>query len=91
MEPQEKIYCCYNNQEEKCNNKKNCLCIITAILLTAFSVVIGIIIGAALATTIMTALSAIIVLAIVLGLLLLLSIILMICNKNKCKKCKTYC
>ena len=90
MEPQEKIYC-YDNREEKCNKKRNCLYIVATILLAAFTLVIGIIIGAALAGTILVALPAIIVLAIVLGLLLLLTIILMLCNRKKEKKCKCCC
>lgn len=85
MEPQDKIYC-YDNKENKCTNKKNCLGIIAAILLSAFTLVIGIIIGAALSTAILAALPAVIVLAVVLGLLLILTLILMFCNKNKKKK-----
>lgn len=90
MEPQEKIYC-YDNREEKCNKKRNCLYIIATILLAAFTLVIGIIIGAILAGTIFVALPAIIVLAIVLGLLLILTLILLVCCRKKEKKCKCCC
>ncbi len=90
MEPQEKIYC-YDNREEKCNKKRNCLYIVATILLVAFTLVIGIIIGAALAGTILVALPAIIVLAIVLGLLLILTLILLVCCRKKEKKCKCCC
>ncbi|MCI8470189.1 MAG: hypothetical protein HFJ35_01620 [Clostridia bacterium] len=90
MEPQETIYC-YDNREEKCAKKRNCLGIVAIILLTAFVFVIGLIIGAALATTILVALPAVIVLAVVLGLLLILTIILMVCNCKKEKKCKCKC
>ena len=44
MEPQEKIYC-YDNRPEKETKKRNCFCVTTIILLTAFAVVIGLIIG----------------------------------------------
>ena len=90
MEPQEKIYC-YDNREEKCNKKKNCLLIVATILLTAFTFVIGLLVGAALSLVILVSLPAIIVLAIVLGLLLLLTIILMLCNRKKERKCKCCC
>ena len=90
MEPQEKIYC-YDNREEKCNKKRNCLYIVATILLAAFTLVIGIIIGAALAGTILVALPSIIVLAIVLGLLLILTLILLVCCRKKEKKCKCCC
>lgn len=90
MEPQETIYC-YDNREEKCTKRKNCLGIIAIILLTAFVFVIGLIIGAALFAVILLSLPAIIVLAIILGLLLLLTIILMFCNCKKEKKCKCKC
>lgn len=82
MEPQEQVYC-YDNKK-KCNQKRNCLCIVTIILLTAFAFVIGLIIGAAVSAAILAALPAVIVLAVILGLLLVLSIILMICKKAKC-------
>ena len=90
MEPQETIYC-YDNRQEKCAKKRNCLGIIAIILLTAFVFVIGLLIGAALAAVILVALPEIIVLAIVLGLLLILTIILMLCNCKKEKKCKCKC
>ena len=82
MEPQEKIYC-YDNREEKCNKKRNCLYIVATIL--------GIIIGIALASRIFVALPSIIVLAIVLGLLLILTLILLVCCRKKEKKCKCCC
>lgn len=91
MEPQEKIYCCYENNEAKCSKNKNCLGIVAIILLTAFTFVIGLLIGAALAKIVLLALPAIIVLAIILGLLLLLTVILMLCNRKKEKKCKCCC
>lgn len=87
MEKEETIYC-YNNKEDKCIRKRNCLGIISVILLTLFSFVIGLLIGAALAGIIFISLPAIIVLAIILGLLLLLTVILIICNKKKERKCK---
>ena len=86
MEPQDTIYC-YDNKENKCTNKKNCLGIIATILLAAFTTVIGIILGASLAGTFLEALAAIIVLAVVLGLFLILTIILLICKKNKKHHC----
>ena len=86
MEPQDQI-CCY---EKKCkckdNKKANCLGIVSVILLTALTFVIGLLIGAALALIILISLPAIIVLAIILALLLILSIILYFCNKKK-KSC----
>ena len=82
MEPQETIYC-YDNREEKCPRKKNCLGIVAVILLVAFTLVLGLLIGAAIAQTILGALAAIIVLAVILGLLLILTIILIICNRKK--------
>ena len=51
MEPQEQVYC-YDNR--KCSKKKNCLCIVTIILLAAFAVVIGLIIGAAISVSVYT-------------------------------------
>lgn len=90
MEPQETIYC-YDNREEKCPRKRNCLGIIAIILLTAFTFVIGLLIGAALALVVLISLPAIIVLAIILGLLLILTIILMLCNRKKDKKHKCKC
>ena len=90
MEPQEKIYC-YDNREEKCNKKRNCLYIVATILLAAFTLVIGIIIGIALASRIFVSLPSIIVLAIVLGLLLILTLILLVCCRKKEKKCKCCC
>lgn len=89
MEPQETIYC-YDNKENKCTNKVNCLGVVAIILLSAFTLVLGLIIGAAVSLPILNALSALIVLAVVLGLLLILTGILLICNrcKNKKKKCK---
>lgn len=94
MEPQEKIYC-YDNREEKCNKKRNCLYIVATILLAAFTlvigIIIGIIIGIALASRIFVALPSIIVLAIVLGLLLILTLILLVCCRKKEKKCKCCC
>ena len=90
MEPQEKIYC-YDNREEKCNKKRNCLYIVATILLATFTLVIGIIIGIALASRIFVALPSIIVLAIVLGLLLILTLILLVCCRKKEKKCKCCC
>lgn len=90
MEPQETIYC-YDNKNDKCPKKKNCLGIITIILLAAFTLVIGLIIGAAISTAILGALAAVIVLAVVLGLLLILSIILLFCNKGKGKKNNKCC
>lgn len=91
MEPQETIYC-YDNREERCPRKRNCLGIVAIILLAAFTLVLGLIIGAAVAAAILAALPAIIVLAVILGLLLILTLILMFCNrkkdrKNKCKCC----
>ena len=90
MEPQDTIYC-YDNKELKGKNKKNCLGIVAAILLAAFTTVIGIIIGASLAGTFLEALAAIIVLAVVLGILLILTLILLFCNKGKDKKNKCKC
>lgn len=90
MEPQETIYC-YDNREEKCQRKRNCLGIVGIILLAAFTFVIGLLIGAALAGAILGALAAVIVLAVVLGLLLVLTVILMICNKKKERKNKCKC
>ena len=87
MDNQDTIYC-YDNKEDKCPKKKNCLGIIFVILLSLFTFVIGLLIGAALALIVLIALPAIIVLAIILGLLLILTIILMICNKKNNKKCK---
>ena len=85
MEPQE-VYC-FNNKEEKCYKIK-CLNVIIAILLTAFSFVIGLIIGASLAGTFLGALAAIIVL----GILLIIAIILKLCNdRKKEKKCHKCC
>lgn len=83
MEPQEQVVYCYDNKK-KCNKKRNCLSIVTIILLVAFTFVIGLLIGAALSLIILISLPAVIVLAIILGLLLVLSIILMICKRNKC-------
>lgn len=92
MEPQEKdYYCCYDNKEDKCDKKKNCLGIVAVILLTALAFVIGLLIGAALALIVLLSLPAIIVLAIILGLLLLITVILMLCNRKKGKKCKCCC
>lgn len=91
MEPQEKVIYCYNNKENKCKEKKNCLGIIAVILLTAFTFTIGLLIGAALALIVLISLPAIIVLAIILGLLLLLTVILMLCNKKKDKKHSCCC
>ena len=89
MEPQE-VYC-FNNKEEKCCKIK-CLNVIIAILLTAFSFVIGLIIGASLAGTFLEALAAISVLAVVLGILLIIAIILKLCNdRKKEKKCHKCC
>lgn len=85
MESQETILC-YDNKQDKCNKRKNCLGIITVILLTVFAFTIGLLIGAALAFVVLIALPAIIVLAIILGLLLMLTTILMICDKKKDKK-----
>ena len=85
MEPQETIYC-YDNREEKCAKKKNCLGIVAIILLTALAFVLGLLIGAALAVVILLSLPAVIVLAVVLGLLLILTIILMFCNRKKREK-----
>lgn len=90
MEPQETIYC-YENKEEKCPKRKNCLGIVAVILLAAFTFVIGLLIGAALALVVLLSLPAIIVLAIILGLLLLITIILMLCNRKKDKKHKCKC
>ena len=91
MEPQETIYC-YDNRENKCEKRKNCLGIVVIILLAAFTLVLGLIIGAAISATILASLAAIIVLAVVLGLLLILALILYFCKgkkekKNKCKCC----
>ena len=77
MEPQG----CYDNK--KTCKKRNCIGIISVILLSAFLSVIGIIVGAVFSATILEALSAIIVLAVILGLLLILSVILMYCKKEK--------
>ena len=88
MEPQETIYC-YNNKEEKCTKRKNCIGIVATILLAAFATVIGLIIGAAISAAVLAALPAVIVLAVILGLLLILTIILMFCcSRKKEKKCK---
>lgn len=81
MEPQEQ-FCCYETKCKK-DNKRNCLGIVTIILLTLFALVIGLLIGAALSTTILGALPAIIILAIVLGILLLLTIIMYFCKRDK--------
>ena len=91
MEPQETIYC-YDNREEKCCKRKNCLGIVAIILLAAFTLVIGLLIGAAISAAILANLAAIIVLAVILGLLFVLAIILIICNgKKKQRKCKCSC
>lgn len=87
MDNQDIIYC-YDNKEDKCPKKKNCLNIVFVILLSLFTFVIGLLIGAALSTVILGALAAIIILAIILAILLILTIILMLCNKKKTKKCK---
>lgn len=81
------VMCCYDNTEDKCPKKKDCLGIIATILLVSFGVVIGLIIGAAISAAVLAALPAVIVLAVVLGLLFILTIILMFCNKRKNKKC----
>ena len=91
MEPEENMYCCYTNKEEKCEKKRNCLGIVAIILLTIFSFVIGLLVGSALALIVLISLPAIIVLAIILGLLLLITVILMPCNRKKEKKCKCCC
>ena len=80
MEPQG----CYDNK--KTCKKRNCLGIISVILLTAFIFVVGLLVGAAISEAILAALSAIIVLAVILGLLFILSAILMFCCKKE-KKC----
>ena len=90
MEPQETVYC-YDNRDEKCNKRKNCLGIVAIILLAAFTFVIGLLIGAAVSGAILGALAAVIVLAVVLGLLLILTIILIACSCKKEKKCKCKC
>lgn len=90
MEPQETVYC-YDNREDRCNRRRNCLGIVAIILLALFTFVLGLIIGAALFGAILDSLPAIIVLAIVLGILLLLTVILMFCNRKKEKKCKCCC
>ena len=51
MEPQDTIYC-YDNKENKCTSKRNCLGIIAAILFGLLSFVIGLLIGAALSLVI---------------------------------------
>lgn len=79
MEPQG----CY---DKKTCKKRNCIGIISVILLTAFIFVVGLIVGASISATILGALSAIIVLAVILGLLLILSIVLTFCCKKE-KKC----
>ena len=72
------------NQETRiCYKKKNCLCTILIILLSAFLFVLGGIIGALVSEFVMMSLAAIVVLAIILGILTLLTIILMICKKEK--------
>ena len=90
MEPQETVYC-YDNRDEKCNKRKNCLGIVAIILLAAFTFVIGLLIGAAVFGAILGALAAVIVLAVILGLLLILTIILMLCNRKKEKNHKCKC
>ena len=80
------IICCYNNTEDKCPKKKNCLGIVATILLVSFAVVIGLIIGAAISAAVLVALPAVIVLAVVLGLLFILTLILILCNKKKDKR-----
>lgn len=85
MEPQETILC-YDNKQDKCTKKKNCLGIVGIILLAIFTLTIGLLIGAALSTVILGALAAIIILAIILALLLILTIILMLCDKKKDRK-----
>ena len=77
MEPQG----CYDNK--KTCKKRNCLGIISVILLTAFIFVVGLLVGAAISEAILAALSAIIVLAVILGLLLILSVVLMCCKIEK--------
>ena len=77
MEPQG----CYDNK--KTCKKRNCLGIITVILLTAFIFVVGLLVGAAISAAILAPLPAVIVLAVILGLLFILSIILMYCKKEK--------
>lgn len=77
MEPQD---CYYEKRPAK---RKNCLCIVAIILLTAFSFVIGLLVGAVTSLLILVSLPAVIVLAVILGLLLLLTVILMICKKEK--------
>lgn len=91
VEPQESIIYCYDNREDKCKSKKNCIGIVATILLVAFAIVIGLIIGAAVSVAILAALPAVIVLAVILGLLFILSLILMFCNRKKDKKCKCCC
>ncbi|MBQ3414016.1 MAG: hypothetical protein IJH39_01420 [Clostridia bacterium] len=80
------IVCCYDNTEDKCPRKKNCLGIVGTILLVSFGVVIGLIIGAAISEAVLAALPAVIVLAVVLGLLFILNLILIICNKKKYRR-----
>lgn len=80
------IMCCYDNTEDKCPKKKNCLGIVATILLVAFGVVIGLIIGAAISAAVLAALPAVIVLAVILGLLFILTLILIFCNKKREKR-----
>ena len=77
MEPQD---CYYDRKPAK---RKNCLCLIASIILTAFGVVIGVIIGANISAAVLAALPAVIVLAVVLGFLLLLTLIYQICKKER--------
>ena len=90
MEPQEKIYC-YDNREEKCNKRRNCLYAVVNVLFTPAMLTEMVGGLAAVAGTILVALPAIIVLAIVLGLLLILTLILLVCCRKKEKKCKCCC
>lgn len=85
MEDRESIFC-YDNTEDKCPIKKNCLGIVETILLTLFSFVVGLIIGAIFTEVIILALPAVIVLAITLGLSLLLTFIFIVCDKKKVRK-----
>lgn len=86
MEPEAKVYCCYDNKpKKKCKGNK-CLAIITVILLTIFAAALGLLIGAIASTGIMAAMAAVIVFVVTFGILLILSIILYFCQKKKCNK-----
>lgn len=91
MEPENKVYCYDNREENKCScTKKTCLLVIIGIFLTAFALSLGILIGALASTAIMGAMAALIVFIVVAALLLIVSIILYLCQKKKSKKNKCH-